>query len=204
MFVSAPLPQRVILFLTLSLPVFEGGCGLVPIKQQLPPVNEPLLSNKISVCYEFGCNQLGQVKLVGPEWQEIKTLFSSTADSAEQERAKISHAIALMEQLTGKVLGTSNDKAENSCSGRGQMDCLDESRNTTNYLLLFRDLGWLNWHQIYKRQMRSHFIVDIHWTAVIKDIKSQQLYAVDSWFRDNGKPPIILKLEDWRYKREKP
>jgi hypothetical protein len=103
-----------------------------------------------------------------------------------------------MEQLTGEHLGTSNDKARNSGTGEpGQMDCIDESTNTTSYLKLFEQKGWLKWHRVEERAVRRRFIFRSHWTAVIKENSSNQLYAIDSWYRDNGQEPVISTLEEW-------
>jgi len=167
--------------------------------------NESNNQNFVSVCYNYNCNLEAQVKLAGSEWIEIEELFSWRAQSPIEEREKISKAIALMEQLTGRYLGTSNDKAENSGTGDpGQMDCIDESRNTTSYLELFKTNGWLKWHQVESRAVRNRYFLNAHWTAVIRDNESNQLYAVDSWYRDNGNEPVISRLEDWRAQKDSP
>jgi len=161
--------------------------------------------NIIAVCYDYSCKRVSQVELIGTEWDRITKLFDRKAQTPQQERQIIAKAIALMEQLTGKVVGTSNDKAKNSGTGEpGQMDCIDESINTTAYIRLFENRGWIHWHQVEDRVRRNPFFFDIHWTAVIKDKQSKQLYAIDSWFRDNGKEPVVIKLEDWKAKKEKP
>ncbi len=157
------------------------------------------------VCYDYSCKRLGEVELAGPEWDEINNLFRDMAKTPQQERDKIAQVIALMEKLTGRRLGTDNDKAKNSGTGDpGQMDCIDESLNTTRYLNYFNQRGWIHWHQVQERVRRNPFFVDIHWTAVVKDIEDGQLYAVDSWFRDNGREPVIMTLDDWKKKKEQP
>ncbi len=161
--------------------------------------------NEIAVCYDYSCKRVSQVALIGSEWDRITRLFDAKARTSQEERLIIAKAIALMEQLTGKAVGTSNDKARNSGTGEaGQMDCIDESINTTAYIRLFEDKGWIKWHQVEERVERSPFIFDIHWTAVIKDKQTKQRYAIDSWFRENGREPVILKLEDWKAKKEAP
>lgn len=183
---------------------FSSGCSNVSVKDDWTEYNVAFAKGKIPVCHGYGCKQFSQVKLQGTGWQAVQRLFSPQAQSPQQERQVISKAIALMEQLTGKSTGTWNDKAENSGTGEpGQQDCIDESTNTTAYLKLFEQSGWLKWHQIEDRVMRSRYFVDIHWTAVIRDNQSQQRYAVDSWFRANGQEPVIIKLENWLAKRER-
>lgn len=191
--------------LLLTALLFLSGCSGVS-KDKVWKQKEPLLvQNKIAVCYDYSCKKVGQVELAGTQWNRVVKLFESKAQTPQEERQKIASAIALMEQFTGERLGTSNDQARNSGTGEsGQMDCIDESKNTTAYIGLFESRGWIKWHQLQDRVNRSYFFLDIHWTAVIKEKQSKQLYAVDSWFRDNGKEPVILKLQDWKLKREEP
>jgi hypothetical protein len=184
--------QKIIILLVFIMPSWVYG-------------NETNNQNIISVCYNYNCSHEAQVELVGSEWTQIVELFSRQAQSSLEERNKISKAIALMEKLTGRRLGTSNDKAKNNGAGEpGQMDCIDESRNTTSYLKLFNLKGWIKWHQIQNRAVRNPYFFNVHWTAVIKDNKSNQLYAIDSWYRDNGKEPLILPLEEWMANKERP
>ncbi|WP_319379753.1 hypothetical protein [Thiomicrorhabdus sp.] len=132
-------------------------------------------------------------------------LFATPMQNPREERLKLAQAIALMERLSGRVLGTQNDKAKNSGTGEsGQMDCIDESTNTTTYLTLFERRSWLKWHRVRDKVVRRPFFFDIHWTAVIQENQTGQVFAVDSWFRENGKEPLILKLEDWKLKKELP
>ncbi len=199
-------PTRLSLqILSLSALLFLSSCSGIPVNQGRALSEESSTQNQISVCYDYSCNRLSRVELIGPEWDRITKLFGGKAQTSQEERQMIAKAIALMELLTGKIVGTSNDKARNSGTGEpGQMDCIDESKNTTAYIRLFENKGWIKWHQVEDRVQRSHFFFDIHWTAVIKDKQSNQLYAIDSWFRDNGKEPVIMKLQDWKAKKEAP
>jgi hypothetical protein len=38
--------------------------------------------------------------------------------------------------------------------------------------------------------------------SIVTDKQSNQLYAIDSWFRENGKELVIIKLEEWQAKKE--
>jgi hypothetical protein len=37
-----------------------------------------------------------------------------------------------------------------------------------------------------------------HQTAVIQEVDTKNSYAVDSWFHDNGHPPEIVPLKQWK------
>ncbi|MDO9372365.1 MAG: hypothetical protein Q7U07_07245 [Gammaproteobacteria bacterium] len=156
------------------------------------------------VCYNFECSRQETVTLDAQQRQAMRALFTPAAASAAEERAMIRRAIAQMEVFAGVLAGTSGELGGNVAgAGRpGQMDCIDESSNTTTYLTLLQQDDLLRWHQVQPRAQRDKWIIDIHWTAVIRDTDSGQLYAVDSWFLDNGQPPYIQRLEDWLDKKD--
>jgi hypothetical protein len=57
----------------------------------------------------------------------------------------------------------------------------------------------MRFHTVEDRATRGYFIFGYpHTTAVIKEKESGKQYAVDSWFFDNGKPPVIVPLETWK------
>ncbi len=191
--------------LLLPILLLVAGCSNLSINDNWNPYYASFAQNQVPVCYGYGCKRQSQISLTDQEWAGIEQLFAQGSASAEAERVAIAEAIAQMETLVGQRTGTWKDKAKNSGMGQaGQMDCIDESTNTTAYLRLFAYKGWLKWHQVEARTMRSYILVDVHWTAVIKDIQSQQLYAVDSWFRDNGRPPLIMRLQAWLARMEEP
>ncbi len=55
----------------------------------------------------------------------------------------------------------------------------------------------LKWHQVAERKRRNPWLFNIHWSATILERESQQVYAVDSWFFENGHPPVIQPIEAW-------
>ncbi len=83
-----------------------------------------------------------------------------------------------------------------------QMDCIDESTNTYQYLLALQQLDLLKWHQVHPKQRRIVWLVATHWTASISEVGTEQVYAVDSWYRDNGEMPYIQPLGDWKRRRD--
>jgi hypothetical protein len=154
-----------------------------------------------SVCHEHGCQQVDTVALPSQQWQAVTQLFRAPAGTPAEERARIRQAIAQMETFAGALTGTSGDKGGDlkGLGLPGQMDCIDESVNTTTYLRLLARNGLLKWHTVEDRATRGWFIFGWpHTTAVIRDTTDKRDYVVDSWFLDNGKPPYILPLEQWR------
>jgi len=154
-----------------------------------------------SVCHGLSCNQISDVSLQTSQWQRVRTIFSHTADSALAERRQIQQAVALMEQLVGEQVGTTEDHAKNLLTGsrHGQLDCIDEATNTSVYLRLMENEGLLHWHQTAPRTSRGPFSGQApHNTATIIELSSNQRYAVDAWFQANGEPPAMVKLDEWQ------
>jgi hypothetical protein len=155
--------------------------------------------SRFTICYHGTCQDMAQVHLEAGQWHSIQLKFTDN-NSPQQERENIRRAIAHMETIVGKITGTSVDKAKTlpHLGEENQLDCIDESTNTTFYLMMMANDGLIRWHTIEDRETRGYFLFGWpHTTAVIRDKQSGQKYAVDSWFLDNGEPPYILPLEQW-------
>ena len=71
-------------------------------------------------------------------------------DSPAEERRAIAYAIALMERQVGAAIGI-NDKAGMQWSASGdatQEDCVDDSTNTTSFLMVLQSNGLLRYHTV--------------------------------------------------------
>jgi hypothetical protein len=188
------------LLILAPLALFFAGPAVADTFVRDDIVTEPDRSN-FSVCHDHGCAEVDQLSLSPHEWRSLQRLFSRTSASPAQERDFIARAIAHFETLVGEHTGTWNDKAADlkGLGQRGQMDCIDESTNTTTYLRILQREKLLRWHTVEDRATRGWFITGWpHTTAVIRDKQSGETYAVDSWFRDNGQPPYILPLKQWK------
>lgn len=159
----------------------------------------------LSVCHGNGCKYLSHVSLTPRQWQEIRVQFLPLSRNTEEERQRLRKAIAILEIFVGDHTGTWRDKGGTFNGGEGQMDCIDESINTTLYLAMFQKFGLMRLHQVEDRATRGWFIggwphttAVIGETAVPRERGSDRLWAVDSWFLDNGQPPFILPLETWK------
>lgn len=162
--------------------------GLAPLAADAAP--------EVDACVAFGCQQRAQVRLDAVGWRAIAELFRGV-DSAPAERAAVARAIARFETEVGRQTDTRHDLAKNwrRAGEPGELDCIAESTNTDQYLQLLADAGLLRFHRVAERQMRGVLLV--HWTAVLEETAGGEAWAVDSWFRDNGEPPVILPLARW-------
>lgn len=162
-----------------------------------------LQRDAVPVCFHHGCTSVARVAIEDEQWRQVSRHLQTDAGDPAGEREQIREAIAEMERVTGVLAGTSGDRA-GDLQGFGtiapQMDCIDESANTTTYLTLFEQAGLLRWHSVEPRATRGYLFFGgwPHYTAIIREHRSGHLWAVDSWFRDNGNPPDVVELETWK------
>lgn len=156
----------------------------------------------VEVCFQHGCARGTVVQLDRSILNRLGRLFATDTQDPAHERAAMAVAIGLLEQFVGARTGTDRDLGGTfpGAFRNGQMDCIDEATNTTRYLRLFAEQGWLQWHDIVPQA--SRLPVPRGWwphtTAVIRERISGRQYAVDSWFEANGRPPHIVELGIWR------
>jgi hypothetical protein len=155
-------------------------------------------AQELTICYNYGCATQASIDLSGPMLLKIGHNFQDVA-SDEEERYTIAYVIGLLEFFAGQQTPTRNDRGGNINDDGvdGRMDCIDHAHNTTTYLRLLAEHGWLKFHRVLEPAKRAPLLVDDHWAARIEDTSNGDQYAVDSWFYDNGHPAVILPLEDW-------
>jgi hypothetical protein len=154
-----------------------------------------------SVCYEHSCQQVVTRSLSQYEWRRITAPLSVPLPTAGDERTAIAATVSNMETVVGLHTGTNRDKGGNLAgfSLPGQMDCIDESTNTTTYLSMLANNGLLEHHTVLDRVTRFGLLVGMpHTTAVIRETGTGRRFAVDAWFFDNGQPPVIVDLREWK------
>lgn len=155
-----------------------------------------------SHCSSYGCNKVQQVAFSDTEWQSIIVIFNQPALTPSEERTTLPQAIAMMERIVGPKTGTSDDIARSwtlTFMPQGQLDCIDESINTTTYLELLNAAGFIKHHDIGKIALRGDgfdFRM-LHNTATLIEHDGGDQYAIDSWFRANGVQPDVVPLDDW-------
>ena len=141
--------------------------------------------------------------MLTPEEQKTVSLYFQTNENAKMERENIRHAVSYFENIIGNKTGTSADIAGTYVKmGHMQHDCIDESTNTTTYLILMNQMDLLKFHTPNALTSRAPILsgrLGPHRTAVIVENNSGTKYAVDSWFHDNGLKPEIVELSTWRW-----
>jgi len=169
-------------------------------------IHDPV-PQRFSFCHAGTCDLVQEVGLNAGPWRSITETFGGPMPDAHAERAAIARTIARFEQIVGALTGTSDDRGENATGNAWwtQLDCIDESVNTTTYLKLLAGAGLLRWHAVEATQSRGWFLFGWpHSTAVIRERAGGALWAVDSWFFDNGEPPVIVPITVWKQTRWRP
>ena len=193
------------LALALAHPSLAGTDAYARLIVNYGLVEQPA-PDRFNVCHSHGCDGIATVGLTTEQWQQITGLFANKPGDATEERARIAQAIGRMEQLAGRLAGTADDRGGNfNGFGRltAQQDCVDESTNSTTYLTLIAENDLLYWHTVRGPAMRGFIFRGWpHLTAVIVEKKTGKEWAVDSWFKANGEPPLVMTVADWyQYRR---
>ena len=160
-------------------------------------------------CYNYGCSKRETLGLPIETKTKIDRLFLTPSKSNEEEQSKIIQSLKIFEKDIGEIVGTKNDKRgtfrlyqDDSPEAKShQQDCVDESTNTTTYLSLLNQMGYLTFYSPAFPKTRQPFIGGGNWwhqTATIKDNQTGDFYAVDTWFEDNGVAGYIVPLDKWK------
>ncbi|MGQ0526947.1 MAG: hypothetical protein ACT4OY_02780 [Alphaproteobacteria bacterium] len=153
-------------------------------------------------CHGYGCQIVTPVSLSDKEWGSVKNIFRKKSKTPEAERTKIAKAVGLLERIIGPKDGTEHDVMGTFReTGHDQLDCVDESTNTTTYLYMLDQAGVLKFHTVLGAVVRLPLVHAGNWphqSAMIREDKTGDYYVVDSWFRNNGADADIVDLPTWR------
>jgi hypothetical protein len=150
-----------------------------------------------SLCHGNSCRLHSHVSLSPAEWQQVRDLL--TPADAIGERRQIALAIGRLEILAGRQAGTLDDAPGMGVhwDPDGQLDCVDEATNTTQYLHMLAADGLLRWHRVSTPSNRARLGLWPSNTATILETATGRRFAVDSYFLANGEPASVLPLDTW-------
>ena len=152
------------------------------------------------VCFGNSCRLHDKVSLTPEQWQQVRAVFDPPPADALAERQTVALAIAVLERFTGEQTGTSDDAPGMGVhlNPDGQLDCIDESTNSTAYLRMMAADGLIQFHDI---GFPAHRFVLSAWgpsnTATMRENATSKRYAVESYFRENGEPAYVMPLDVW-------
>lgn len=159
--------------------------------------------NRIVACHGYGCSRRNEVAVDGAWLARVGAILRAGQASPSAERRAISEVVRTYTAFLVASLGGKPDvpRSPPQMSGLyGQMDCVDETANTTSLLLVLQEHGLLTHHRVERPQSRGFFFDGRypHVTAIIAEKGSGQEWAVDPWAKPPGQHPDILPLSQWR------
>lgn len=190
--------MKPILLLSALLALSSCATGISPQKYNSDPVSP----ESFSLCHGYSCTHKSAAGFTPKEWKSIAAIFKTKpAKDAKAERSKIGRAIAKMESYSGSKTQTAQDlpMAVGFKENIYQLDCIDETVNTTHYIQMLQQAGLIRYHEIADPTHRGYFI-DGRWphnTAVVREKTDGALWVVDSFYRANGEEPYILPRSEW-------
>jgi hypothetical protein len=209
------LPSRLlIVLLCAGLSGCVSGGGDDPRIHYLSFGAEPPTGNRVTVCHAYTCKMQSPYTFTSAEINAIAGVMAKVkrADTPYEERRAIAYAIARIDTDVGNKLGI-KDRAGMQFTASGdptQMDCVDVATNTTSYLLVMKANGLIKYHTVEGTMSKENLAKGLvklnpvaywpHWSAILKETKSGQKYAVDRWPFDQGENPAVVKVEDWYIK----
>jgi hypothetical protein len=163
----------------------------------------PPSAERLTVCAGEVCAKRRDVNLSDEDRATLHAFFDGTAGDPAAEREAMKRAIVWFEHRTGvddKRPPTEElDKRNVKEVFWNYHSCVDDTANTTTFLLTLKRLGLLAQHEVEGQAYRG-LILDgkvPHFTAVIRDAKTGEEYAVDTWLYTTGEPVIVKPLSDW-------
>jgi hypothetical protein len=168
--------------------------ALAPLAAALPVRAE----QEAPLCYNYGCNARVEVRFSGQDLKRIQAAFEGVTGPVDERKA-IAAAMALLYASAAAQSPIWRDRGGNIDDAEvdGRMDCIDHSTNTTEWLKLLDERGWLKHHRVGERVRRGRWLIFEHWSARIVEADTRAEFAVDTWFLDPGEPAVIYPLREW-------
>jgi hypothetical protein len=159
--------------------------------------------NRIIACHGYGCSRRMAISVDGAWLSRAGATLKAAQRSPDAERRAIGEVIRTYTAYLATSIGGRPDVPGSppQMSGvHGQMDCVDETANTTSLLLVLQEQGLLAHHKVERPQSRGFFIDGRypHTTAIIAEKRTGLEWAVDPWAKAPGQHPDILPLAQWR------
>jgi len=160
----------------------------------------------LEVCYNYGC-AVEEIVIFSDSRLNWAREMLIVARTPERERELLALVIGQLYAWAGEQTPIWRDRGGNLDDEgvNGSMDCIDHSTTTTRFLEMIARRGWLRFHRVLPPQRRSRFLFDQHFSAAVEELgpvrdaghPEPERYVVDSWFRNNGEPAVIMPLEKW-------
>ncbi len=167
---------------------FLSGRGLAPPTPQA-----------VSYCSHHGCQRRTVLNISGRTWNRMRSMVRRARSPASERRA-IAAAMAIFEKAGGPPSGSAADRPMTGFDNKGQLDCIDEASNMTSLLLMLKNARALRFHTVRAPSYRPAGGQGRwpHYAGTVQEKKSGRIYVIDSWFRANGKPAVVVPYATWK------
>jgi hypothetical protein len=178
-----------------------SGCSVIPASRFVETYGEPNPDPQhMRLCHGYACRFVTPVTLSAEEWRTIRATLDPPAADAAAERQQAGRAVAQLAVVAGRHAGLAVRQRREliNPSDPSQLDCVDETVNSTSYLMLLSRAGLLRWHSVGPPAHRGTMLTfDVANTPVLIETGSGRGFAVDTAFADPGLPPYIVPIETW-------
>ncbi|MEM8832944.1 MAG: hypothetical protein AAGB32_00235 [Pseudomonadota bacterium] len=156
-------------------------------------------------CHGYGCTEQTYAWFTPEQWEVVRNVFKTDSTNAEEERQKIAQAIVKMETYAGYLTKTDNDlpKAPIRKQSDYELDCIDETVNSTKYLTFLQEDGLLKFHKVGRPAYRGMVFDGMypHNTATIIEEETKERFVVDTYVFAHATTPDIRPLKSWQRTR---
>lgn len=157
----------------------------------------------VTVCFNYSCASEAVAVFSEARLRLLRDSLALAA-SPEQERALLTLAVGSLYGWAGEQTPIHADRGGNYADEGeyGTMDCIDHSLTTERFLKVLESRHMLRFHRLAGRVHRLRHLVMEHNAVAIDEINSEDgeapvRYVVDSWYVDNGKPALVMPLQNW-------
>lgn len=162
----------------------------------------------VMICYNYGCAVQAPATFNEEQLSRVRETLAEALD-AGQEREALARVLGQLYGWAGEQLPIAKDRggdyADDGVDGR--MDCIDHATSSTQLLHMIEARGWLRFHRVAAPARRTRFLIIQHFSAVVEELTPEGVkpvsasppkrFAIDSWFRDNGQPAVVMPIDDW-------
>ncbi|MEM1288032.1 MAG: hypothetical protein AAGH60_06740 [Pseudomonadota bacterium] len=157
---------------------------------------------RLTICHAFGCARSDRVQLSQADADALRQIMAAGVADPSSERQAIAQAVMFVERRVGPIVGSDKDEGGfdmHNAGVPGQMDCLDETTNTTTTLILLDQLGLLRHHTVAYPVARGFFLDGRypHATAVVSVKETGERWAIDPWPYANAEDVDVMPLDQW-------
>ena len=190
--------SRIIFLISL---LFLAACAKGQGMSLRPYQDKHASPQSFSICHGFSCSYQTKTGFADEDWQKILRGFSPPAKDAHSERLKIADAVRKIEAYVNEHSGLNRDlgKAVSFEKDQDQMDCVDETINTSQYLAFLDRAGVFKFHSAVDPVHRGYFVDGMwpHNSAAVLENEGGAVFVIDSYYYDSGVKIAIVPLDEW-------